>query len=60
MEEKYWRRFLSTGKVEDYLSYKSENGGDVQGERLKDVGVDKRESDRSDRDDTVERSRGGI
>ncbi len=24
MEEKYWEKFIMTGKVEDYLSYKME------------------------------------
>ena len=39
MEEKYWDKFLVTGKIEDYLAYRDSSGKEEM-----------RESDYSDRD----------
>ena len=39
MEEAYWKQFLETGKIEDYLAYKDSSESE-----------ETRESDYSDRD----------
>ncbi len=39
MEEKYWKQFLETGKIVDYLAYRDSSEGEKA-----------RESDYSDRD----------
>lgn len=51
MEEKYWKEFMKTGGVCDYLGYKMELYGHMQGEHGKDdTEVGKGESDHSNRD----------
>ncbi|GAA0802453.1 hypothetical protein DWX43_12770 [Clostridium sp. AF19-22AC] len=54
MEKEYWQQFTSTGKVEDYLSYRMEQKSGTSGlnkERNNEVG--NRESDCTDRNGTV-------
>ncbi len=54
MEKEYWQQFTSTGKVEDYLSYRMEQKSGASGlnkERNNEVG--NRESDCTDRNGTV-------
>lgn len=59
MKETYWNQFMTTGKVEDYLNYKMNQTGEGK-KSLPTGGKEKRESDCSDRDGTVNSTGGRI
>lgn len=61
MEHEYWEKFLETGNVSDYLSYKSEYDIGAYGQKAEEnVGVSSCESDCIDRDGTVYCTRWGV
>ncbi|MGC4019997.1 MAG: hypothetical protein QM793_12750 [Muricomes sp.] len=61
MEQRYWDKFIETGSVKDYLSYRAEEFTQSSGQREeKSVGVSSRESDCTDRDGAVYSTYRGI
>lgn len=52
MKETYWKQFMMTGKIEDYLSYKM-NQSKASEENSSADGKEKRESDCTDGDGAV-------
>lgn len=54
MEKEYWQQFTSTGRVEDYLSYRMGVNSDTSGlNKERNIEVGNRESDCTDRNGTV-------
>lgn len=54
MKDTYWNQFMMTGKVEDYLSYKSNCDRDTEEQCGSSAdGKEKCESDRTDRNGAV-------
>ena len=64
MEEQYWKQFTQTGAVTDYLGYKMEMYGHMQGEsdsgNIRNDRSSSIESDRIDRNGVVHNTRWGI
>lgn len=61
MEHGYWDKFIETGSVKDYLSYKVQSCTEKSGRKEeKGMGVSSRESDCTDRDGAVYGTRWGI
>lgn len=43
MEETYWKQFMTTGKVEDYLQFKGVSNIEGEVQNIKEAGSDKGE-----------------
>jgi hypothetical protein len=53
MEKEYWQQFATTGSVKDYLNYRMESSRDTSESDRGNTGVERSESDCTDRDGTV-------
>ncbi len=61
MEQGYWNRFIATGSVKDYLSYKMSDYDQTAGQKKENsMGVRSCESDCTDRNGAVYSARWGI
>lgn len=61
MEQRYWDKFIETGNVKDYLSYRMAGSAEYSGQKEeRSMGVSSRESDCNDRNGAVYGARWGI
>ncbi|CUX39387.1 hypothetical protein [Clostridium sp. C105KSO13] len=61
MEQRYWDKFMETGSVKDYLSYKAGGFAENDGQKEeKSMGVSSSESDRTNRNGAFYGTRWGI